>query len=355
MQKKYADVYKRIREDITTGAIAYKDKLPSKRVAAENFGVSVITVEHAYEILESEGYVEAKARSGYFSCYLPNGVLTKKEYPFSQTVVSTENYHNDEAFPFSVYASAVRSVLNDYGENIAAKTDGSGSLTLKTAIKRYLKTSRNIITNEKNIIIGSGAEYLYSIIAKLIGEGKTCAIETPSYGLIEKVYNDNGLKTVKMRLGHDGILTKDLNDGYADVLHVTPYRSFPSGVTASASKKAEYLNFAKKNHSYIVEDDYESEFSLSATLTETLFGNTPDDNVIYVNTFSKTVFPSVRLAYMILPQTLVDKYYTRFGDYSCTVPALDQYVTAKILNDGSFAGHINRVRRKRKKRRTGVE
>lgn len=366
MKKKYALIYENLRKNITDGTIKYGEKLPSKRAAADGFGASVITVEHAYELLESEGYIESKPRRGYFARYVADGILAENEfdiaYPKEFAIEKRADGNNlnakgadananakKERFPFGVYASAVRAVLNDLGDKITEKTDGSGASALKSAIRNYLKTSRDVNADENRIIIGAGAEYLYGVIAKLFGAGETFAIETPSYGIIEKIYSLNGVKTEKLRLGNDGVLSEDLAACRAKVIHVTPYRSFPTGVTASASKRAEYLRAAKKIGAYIVEDDYESEFSLSAKLTETLFKNSPDDNVIYINTFSKSVFPSLRLAYMILPEKLAAKYYEKFGDFSCPVPTLEQYVAAKIISDGSFARHVNRVRRTRKK------
>ena len=377
MKKKYALIYENLRANITDGTIKYGEKLPSKRAAADSFDASVITVEHAYELLESEGYIESRPRRGYFARYVADGILVEKEsdFPFPEEfAIENQTDGNDattkdattkgtnakdsaakdanakkERFPFGIYASAVRAVLNDLGDKITEKTNGSGAPALKSAIKNYLKTSRDVHADENRIIIGAGAEYLYGVIAKLFGAGETFAIETPSYGIIEKIYSLNGVKTEKLRLGTDGVLSEDLAACRAKVIHVTPYRSFPTGVTASASKRAEYLRAAKKIGAYIVEDDYESEFSLSAKLTETLFKNTPDDNVIYINTFSKSVFPSLRLAYMILPEKLAAKYYEKFGDFSCPVPTLEQYVAAKIISDGSFARHVNRVRRTRKK------
>ena len=377
MKKKYALIYENLRANITDGTIKYGEKLPSKRAAADSFDASVITVEHAYELLESEGYIESRPRRGYFARYVADGILAEKEsdFPFPEEfAIENQTDGNNasakgtnakdanakgtnakdanakkERFPFGVYASAVRAVLNDLGDKITEKTNGSGAPALKSAIKNYLKTSRDVHADENRIIIGAGAEYLYGVIAKLFGAGETFAIETPSYGIIERIYSLNGVKTEKLRLGTDGVLSEDLAACRAKVIHVTPYRSFPTGVTASASKRAEYLRAAKKIGAYIVEDDYESEFSLSAKLTETLFKNTPDDNVIYINTFSKSVFPSLRLAYMILPEKLAAKYYEKFGDFSCPVPTLEQYVAAKIISDGSFARHVNRVRRTRKK------
>ena len=139
----------------------------------------------------------------------------------------------------------------------------------------------------------------------------------------------------------------------ARVIHVTPYRSFPTGVTASASKRAEYLRAAKKIGAYIVEDDYESEFSLSSKTADTIFANDKNDCVIYVNTFSKTISPALRVGYMLIPERLVGDFNEKLGFYSCSVPVLEQFLIAKLLNDGSFERHLNRVRRARKKQNSG--
>lgn len=346
MKKKYEIVYEKIRADVVDGSVGFGKRLPSKRAAAELFGTSVITVEHAYELLESEGYVEAKARSGYYSCYSPSGVIAEREY--SPAAVCSQP-SDEECFPFSTYAKAVRATLNDYGDFLTVKTDGSGSGALKSAIKNYLKTSRGIAVDERRIIIGSGAEYLYGTIVELLGASATFAVEAPSYERIRETYESSGAKTDDVLLGGDGVLREELKRTTANVLHVTPYRSFPSGITASTSKRAEYLRWATERGGYVIEDDYESEFSLSANLTETLFGACDDDRVIYVNTFSKTIFPSMRVAYMLLPPDLADAYYARLGFRSCTVPALEQLVLAKLIDDGSFVRHLNRVRRARKR------
>lgn len=357
MSKKYAEVYNKIKSDLTSGSLNYGKKLPSKREAAELFNVSVITIEHAYGILESEGYIEARSRSGYYSCYSAGEGFTQadKHTPeFGKTAEYSKLHMNanlkKEWFSFNVYASAVRRVLNDYGEAIMQKTPSSGAQELKTAIKNYLKTYRGISVESEQIVIGSGAEYLYEIIIKLIGIQKNYALEKPSYPSIKEVYTQNGIIPEELELGQDGIPSEILRKSKAEVLHVTPYRSYPSGITASASKRAEYLRFAADRGGFIIEDDYQSEFSLSARLTETLYGEREKDCVIYVNTFSKTIFPSVRTAYMLLPMQLAEKYERLFGSLSCTVPTLEQLVIANLIENGSFVRHLNRVRRARKKK-----
>ena len=175
------------------------------------------------------------------------------------------------------------------------------------------------------------------------------AIEAPSYKKIEQVYNSSGVKLEKLHLGHDGIDSVALQNCHADVLHISPYRSYPSGVTASASKRHEYLKWAEKEGRYIIEDDFESEFSVSKKPEETLFCHSIKDNVIYMNTFSKTISSSLRVGYMVLPKKLSKEYEERLGFYSCAVPTYIQIVLAELIANGDFERHINRVRRKKRK------
>ena len=183
----------------------------------------------------------------------------------------------------------------------------------------------------------------------LLGRSKVYAIESPSYKKIEQVYSSSGVRLEKLPLGHDGIDSAVLQNCHADVLHISPYRSYPSGVTASASKRHEYLRWAGQSNRLIVEDDFESEFSLSQKPEETIFSHSSNDNVIYMNTFSMTVSPSFRVGYMVLPKHLVAEFEKRLGFYSCTVPTYIQFVLAELISNGDFERHINRVRRAKRK------
>lgn len=353
MEKKYFRLYEEFKKKITEGVYPYKTKLPSKRVTSESSGYSLITVEHAYGLLESEGYIEAKERSGYYVAFIEgepfmgkfNGNRNERD-----VASSTVYLPQGEPFPFSVYASAVRFVLSEYGERLYEKSPNSGSDELKSAIRDYLARSRGIFVNKQNIVVGSGAEYLYGMITELLGRDKIYAVENPSYEKIESVYAANDVKTERLSLGSTGILLSELIGSKADVLHVTPFRSYPTGVTATATKKREYLEWAKKNNRYIIEDDYESEFSLSPKTADTIFASDKNGKVIYVNTFSGTLSPSLRVGYMLLPDALAERFYEKLGFYSCSVPVLEQYLIAKLLNDGSFERHLNRVRRARRKK-----
>ncbi len=346
----YMRIYEKIRDDIVKGAYKCDDRLPSKRTICEDFGASVITAEHAYAILCDEGYIEARQRSGYFVVYRQTD-----SFPVSHSgesgFVMPENAHTPpDSFPFSVFAKTARRVLSEYGEALLSKSPGAGVLELRKAVSSYLARSRGIFVSPENIIIGAGAEYLYTLIVQILGRDRIYGLENPSYDKIRKVYSANGAKCDMLTMGADGILSSELLRTKADVLHITPFNSFPSGITASASKRREYTAWAKNRGGILIEDDFDSEFSALAKTEDTVFSLEHGENVIYMNTFSKTIAPSIRMGYMVLPDSLLESFRKRAGFYSCTVSAFEQHIIAEFIDGGDFERHINRVRRKRRMR-----
>lgn len=347
--KAYLQIYEQIKRDIVNGVYPYDTKLPSKRLLSEESGVSVITVEHAYSLLYDEGYIDTRERSGYFVCYNPDSTFVAPAKVSTAPSIHTHTAEHNGDFPFSLYAKTIRRVLSNYGEDIFNSSDGSGSIELKTAIRDYLKRSRGIEVKTEQIVIGAGSEYLYGLIVQMLGKNRIYALEDPSYPKIGQVYRANGVKSLFLPLLNDGISSEHLQKTPATVLHITPYRSYPSRITASASKKNEYIRWARKDNRIIVEDDFESEFTLLKKAEETVFSMSGGKNVIYVNTFSKTVSPSVRAAYMLLPEDMVEIYQKNVGFYSCSVPYFNQLILAEFISGGDFERHINRVRRKRRR------
>ncbi len=343
----YLRLYRRVRDDIINGSYPYHTKLPSKRTIADEWGISTITVEHAYALLSEEGYIEARQRSGYFVIFR-NGEGFTPAGNDNSALPPPPAYSLTPDFPFSVLAKRMRGVITDYGEAILEPSPGNGTPILREALRQYLARNRGIHAEASQIIIGSGAEYLYHLIVGLFGREHHYAVESPCYQKIEQVYRNAGLEPEQLPLGQDGIESEALWSSKADILHVSPFRSFPSGVTATVSKKHEYLRWASHGK-YLIEDDFESEFSVSSKPEETLYSHTDQNNVIYMNTFSKTVSPSLRVGYMVLPPHLAEIFKKRLGFYSCTVPTFIQYVLAELLTKGDFERHINRVRRKKRK------
>ncbi|MBE6032342.1 MAG: PLP-dependent aminotransferase family protein [Firmicutes bacterium] len=345
----YLQLYKQLRDDIISELYPYNSKLPSKRGLAEETGVSIITVEHAYQLLCDEGYAEARERSGYFAIFQKtDGFAAVSENPQATEILLPEAGEYPD-FPLSLFSKTMRKVLSEHGELLFEKSPNEGRPELRRAISQYLARNRGIHADLSQIIIGSGSEYLYGLIIELLGRSRVFAIESPSYKKIEQVYRAAEVSYESLPLHNDGIHSRALAETKADILHTTPYRSYPSGVTASASKRHEYIRWAQEKNRFIIEDDFESEFSVSTKPMETLFSLSDRENVIYLNTFSKTISPSLRIGYMVLPKGLAKEFEDRLGFYSCTVPTFMQFVLAELINNGDFERHINRVRRKKRK------
>ena len=346
----YMQIYNEMRSRIISGAFIQGSKLPSKRELAGDCLVSTVTVEHAYQLLCDEGFCEMRQRSG---CY----VKYSSDSFFTVSAVNNEGEHEKSAFaehndniPFSSVAAMLRKVILDYGERILMKSPNNGCPDLRDAICRYLSRCRSISVSSGQIIIGSGAEYLYGICIQMLGRDKTIALESPSYEKIRAVYTANGAVCDMLEMDNEGIRIDELSRTNAEMLHVTPFNSFPSRITASAERRKVYLEWAKKRNAVIIEDDYDSEFTLNGKAPQTLFAQTADNNVIYINTFSRTIAPSLRAGYMVLPERFLPLYEKNAGFYSCTVPMLEQYFLAEWLDSGEFERTINRARNTKRPR-----
>ena len=346
----YLQIYNLIRDDILNEILPFNSKLPSIRILAEELTISTITVEHAYALLCDEGYIEARERSGYFVIFrADDGFVSAPTSNIIRRVQPSNHIETNTDFPFSVLAKTMRKVISDAGEGMLERSPNLGTLELREAIRTYLAQNRGILADTEQIIIGSGSEHLYTLLVELLGRERVYAVESPSYKKIEQVYKASDVRLEKLLLTLDGIDSATLKNSSADILHISPYRSYPSGVTATASKRHEYLRWAEQGKRYIIEDDFESEFSVSRKPEETLFSHSLRDNVIYMNTFSKTVSPSFRIGYMVLPKALAKEYEEKLGFLSCTVPTYLQLVLAELITNGDFERHINRVRRLKRK------
>ena len=339
-------LYEQIKKDILTGALAAGERLPSKRDLAEHLSVSVITAEHAYIMLEEEGYIEARPRSGYYvlPLTLPKGPDRRdteiRFLPEEPAGADTGNV--PEAAGLS---RIIRRILTEQPDIMLRKPPHEGCAVLRNAIAAYLGRYRGMRAQPENIIIGSGAEYLYGMLVQLFGRRVIFGIESPSYEKIESVYRVSGVMVEHLTMGRDGITSEALSETNAEVLHVTPFHSYPSGVTAGAGKRYEYLRWARDRGGYVIEDDFDSELTFFRKPIETLYAMDGGERVIYMNTFSKSIAPGIRIAYMVLPEPLLQRYREGLGFYSCTVPVFDQYVLARFIDSGAFERHLGRLRR----------
>lgn len=352
-KNKYYTLYSKIRGDILRGKLKAGERLPSKRALAKELGVSVVTVQLAYEQLLAEGYVSSRERSGYFVERV-NVLPREKEQPLSPAAEKPKDesgYIIDfvksstpaSLFPFSVWAKLMRAVLADCGEHLLERVPCDGDSELKSEIASYLYRARGIDAEPRRIVIGAGAEYLYGVIVQLLGRDKLFAVENPGYPKIAAAYSQNGAKICPVTVKGAGICLDELENSGADALHISPAHQFPTGVITPASTRARIIEWANGGERYVIEDDYDSEFRLSGKPLHSLYSLCPE-KVIYMNTFSKSLAPSMRLGYMVLPPALYEKFMHIFSSSANVVPLFEQKALASMLSGGYFERHLARLK-----------
>lgn len=352
----YAQIYTRIKEDIERGSIAANDKLPSKRSFASNLGVSVITVENAYNQLIAEGYIRSVPQKGYYAERLGTVLPSEKPVSYRSAVPKPlETESGNKLFPFTIWAKLMREELSSNQEKLLEKPPFEGVYELRSAISSHLKQFRNISVSPEQIIIGAGSEYLYMLMNILFGSRSIFAVEEPGYSKIAEIYANYGMKCERIPVLSDGIDTDYLRKIKANVIHLSPSHHFPTGVITSVSKRYALLEWASHSPDrFIIEDDYDSEFRLSGKPIPSMYSIDMMDKVIYMNTFSKSLSSTIRISYMVLPPDLLARYKEKLGFFSCPVSTFEQYALARFIEDGYFEKHINRMRAHYKKRRTAL-
>ena len=365
-QSLYEYLYNCIKNDILSGKIKAGEKLPSKRTMAKNHSISVITVENAYAQLLVEGYIFSKEKRGYFASEISgqylnsnglgenrktvsahkNTIKTKKEKAETKKqwlVDFNSNHIMYDSFPFSIWSRIMRQTLLDRENSFLSSPLPNGVVELREAIANHLMEFRGMEVDAENIIIGAGTEYLYSIIVQLLGRDSVIAVEDPGYRKIGKVYESNGVECLHLPIDNSGIQTKALLGKKIDAVHISPSHHFPTGRVMPVSRRQHLIHWAIENNGFIIEDDYDSEFRFSGRPIPTMVGM-DKERVIYMNTFSKTLAPSIRIAYMVLPDRLMEKFHTKLNFYSGTVSSFEQYTLANFIAGGYYERHINRMR-----------
>ena len=350
----YEALYRCIREDILTGKLLPGQKLPSKRALSANLEISKITVEAAYEQLMEEGFISAREKVGYF-VEAVEGLHSPPALPQPQPEPATESCVDLTAggsadFPFSVWSRLQRSVMLDCGEDLLRPLPNQGHPGLRGAIAEHLRAFRGMNVAPENILIGAGTDFLYNLLIQLLGRDLLYAVEEPGYGKIRRIYAAAGAACTDAPMDHWGVMPEAL--GSAQVLHISPNHHFPTGVITPPARRLELLNWAAQGRRWIIEDDYDSEFGFRSHPVSAMHSMDRHGTVIYMNTFSKTLAPSIRISYMVLPPALMAQFREKLGFYSCTVPSFEQYTLERFLREGYFEKHINRMRKAYKSRRT---
>ena len=362
----YDYLYQRIRDDIASGELREGARLPSKRALAEHLGVSVVTVEGAYRQLVVEGYVESRPRSGYFVCDLRGsvapalgaraGVMAGEAPRMSGRDEETRSLdfalgaRGAEQDAASLWTRALRQALASESEaELFAPAPAKGTPRLREAIASHLRQTRGMVVDSENVVVGAGAQILDSCIVQLLGRGRAYGVEDPGYPRLMRLYAANGVEVRHVPIDEAGVRVDALAASDVGVMHVMPSHQFPTGCVTSIGRRYELLGWAADSSSgerWIIEDDYDCEFRLAGRPVPALASVDAMGRVIYTNTFSKSLGSALRLAYMVLPDSLMERYTSELGFYSSTVSTVDQVTLARILEDGSCERHVARVRKR---------
>ena len=379
----YRYLYQCIRDDIIAGNLAKGTKLPSKRELAQNLNVSVITIQNAYEELQIEGYITSVERRGFFVLHdesgipvIPHqsGITTQDQNKPTEKITKTpltKDFNAENAvtpiiadltgknclrqdFPYASWARTVRSILKEDPPELLKGPPSKGLPVLRNAIANHLWAYRGIAADPEHIVVGSGAEHLYGLIVTLLGRNLLYATEDPGYQKFCKLLNNHGADVVAVPIDRDGLRCDKLNKVAADVVHLSPAHHFPTGTVMTLGRRRELLNWAHADHTkrWLIEDDYDCELRLRGRPVSTLYALNQGRQVIYMNTFSCTLSPGMRIAYLVLPNELVDIYHELCDYYTCTVPVLEQLTLSRFIDEGDFGRHINRSRTAGRHRRT---
>lgn len=374
-------LYSSIKNQILQGILRADEKLPSKRSLASHLGISVITVQNAYGQLISEGYIYSIEKKGFF---VTDILLGKSDSVFGGTgngnlwgqgmsvnsvsaadlvddsktlapvnSIGESDFFTDfrsnstsyEKFPFSLWAHTMRKVLNSGNEKLLQRVGVKGIYELRRSIADYLREFRNMNVKPEQLVIGAGTESLYSMVVQLLGQGKVYAVENPGYHKVAGVFRMNGAGTKPVMIDSQGINPAGLEKIKADVVHVSPAHHFPTGIVMPVRRRQELLAWADgAPDRFIIEDDYDSEFRFNGKPLPTLQSADMGGRVIYINSFSKTLAPSFRMSYMVLPENLLPDFDEKFGFYSCPVSAFEQYTLSEFIRDGFYGKHIIRMK-----------
>ena len=359
----YEYLYRRIREDILSGKLTAGERLPSKRALAEHLHLSVITVEGAYAQLEAEGYLYTLPKRGFFVSQVDRTPAPKAPEP--PTIPEPEaartwrldlksNQVDTARFPVSTWARLTRQVLSEDGAALLRPVPHQGLEALRRAIADDLRDYRGMSVSPEQIIVGAGAEYLYLLLAQLLGPGAVFAAEDPGYPKIRQVYGKCGAACRPVPLDAQGMDLAALTASGATVAHLSPSHHYPTGLVTPIARRQALLRWAEAVDGFIIEDDYDSEFRFTGRPLPTLQSIDRSGRVLYMNTFSQTISPSMRVGFVVLPPRLLERYRRELDFYACTVPALEQHVLARFLSGGYYEQHLSRMRKEYRQRRCAV-
>lgn len=351
----YEQIYDYIKKEIQSGGLPFEERLPSTRKLAKHLQVSRSTVELAYEQLLSEGYIQAEPCRGYFVSELDGLFHLKPEKVPTQTgnAQEEETYEYDfspsgidlNSFPHSAWRKISRNILNEENKEFFQLGEPQGEEALRSTIASYLHQARGVNCTPDQVVVGAGNDYLLMLLCTLLGSGYTAAMENPTYKKAYRVLETLCTGMVAVHSDSYGIDVEELRKSGAQLAYVMPSHQYPMGTVMPIKRRMQLLEWAGEDASrYIIEDDYDSEFRYKGKPIPALQGFDAGGKVIYLGTFSRSIAPSIRISYMVLPDQLMGVYRDKGQIFSSTVSRVDQLIISRFLSEGHYERHLNRMR-----------
>lgn len=344
----YHILYSKIKEAVELGNIKTGEKLPSVREAASQLSVSRTTVENAYDRLCIEGIVESLPQKGYYilDCrqknntqeHLESDINNKILYDFSGRHIDTDLADTE------VWKKTVRNVLHDSKE-LTSYGNPQGEDVLREALSTYSYKARGVIAKAKDILIGAGIGPLLNILCGLTGRKVRVGFENEGFKKAQSIFSDYGIETVILESDESGAKLESIEKSNIDILFLMPSSLSKISVTALSRRRNEFQKWVQsRENRLIIEDDYNGELRFFARTVPAFQGKLPDKTV-YIGSFSKLLLPSVRLAYMVLPTSLTEKFNERKENLNQTCGKIEQLALAQYIINGNLEKHLRKLRR----------
>lgn len=373
-------IYEVLKEQILGGVFGTAGPLPSSRALAHELGVSRTTVTIAYEQLVAEGFIDVRqgARPRVASAVVGHSKRNKTSRRSGPVRLSTygermravpltvecvgkkliaEFRHGDMAradFPSAIWKRAINTAIEEQPERLSYD-DARGSQRLRTALQGYLWRARTLRCEIEQIIIVNGSQQGLDLCARLLLDaGDHFVIENPCYGMARSVFASPGAAAVSIAVDSDGLSTRMLEGVEARLAYVTPSHQFPLGSVMPISRRHQLLEWAQRHGAYVVEDDYDSEYRYDINPVPPLYGLENSNNVIYLGTISKTLSPTLRIGYLVVPVELQEVFATAKQLTDRHSPVTEQEALASLIESGAYESHVRRVRRLNRERREAL-
>jgi GntR family transcriptional regulator/MocR family aminotransferase len=352
----YRQIYRQIQSYIVEGRLLPGHKLTGSRTLSQQLGVGRNTVDSAYAQLAAEGYIEARQGAGFIVQALPTLKELGAERQIKRQTIAPDpteapavrydlsyGSFSHRFFPAALWKKYTTQAV--VRQQIGCYQDRQGDPFLRETLVDYLYQTRGVRCNASQIVITCGLQHSISVLSQLLyPQGGAVAIEEPGYNGAAAVFKNHRVQLCSIPLDHQGIRVDRLpEDKAVNAVYVTPSHQFPTGIIMPVTRRYELLNWAVRNDAYILEDDYDSEYSYYTNPIPSLQSIDQADRVIYLGTFSKSLSPSMRIGYMVLPKRLLKRYAEKMGEYHCSASWMSQFVIGKMIDSGHYGRHVRRL------------